>query len=219
MGAPTHLRTHAHRRSPPRTTARAASNTRRARPACTGAPPGRKAGAYLIQRGDRGGVPRADVRVERRRTLERLRAEPPAVHADRTRSHVSARMRGRPIPHAHTRARTQHVRSRVRRARIGDPFVRVASRMDTAYMHALGIHTLYICVFHRWMALRSERVALAHMPRISASSAPARDRTRMQGHTRVPIYMPRLCVDICTHIVHDVCVGYIFRRICPHVRT
>ena len=39
-------------------------------------------GAYLGQRGDRGGVPRADVRVERRRREERLRAEPPAVDAD-----------------------------------------------------------------------------------------------------------------------------------------
>ena len=38
-------------------------------------------GAYLGQRGDRGGVPRADVRVERRRRVERLRAEPPAVDA------------------------------------------------------------------------------------------------------------------------------------------
>jgi hypothetical protein len=44
------------------------------------------------------------------------------------RSHVSAPMRGRPIAHAHTRARgrTQHVG--VRRARIGDPFVGVARR-------------------------------------------------------------------------------------------
>ena len=39
-------------------------------------------GAYRLQRGDRGGVPRADVRVERRRRGERLRAEPPAVDAD-----------------------------------------------------------------------------------------------------------------------------------------
>ena len=41
-----------------------------------------ESGAYLGQRGDRGGVPRADVRVERRRRVERLRAEPPAVDAD-----------------------------------------------------------------------------------------------------------------------------------------
>jgi hypothetical protein len=76
------------------------------------APPGRKGGAYPGQRGDRGGVPRADVRVERRRRVERLRAEPPVVHADRTRSHVSARMRARPIAHTHacTRARA-HGRS------------------------------------------------------------------------------------------------------------
>ena len=45
------------------------------------AAPGRKGGAYRGQRGDTSGVPRADVRVERRRRLERLRAEPRAVHA------------------------------------------------------------------------------------------------------------------------------------------
>ena len=51
-----------------------------------GRPQGRAAraesGAYVGQRGDRRGVPRADVRVERRRREERLRAEPPAVDAD-----------------------------------------------------------------------------------------------------------------------------------------
>ena len=41
-----------------------------------------ESGAYIVQRGDRRGVPRADVRVERRRRLERLPAEPPAVDAD-----------------------------------------------------------------------------------------------------------------------------------------
>ncbi len=114
-------------------TARAASTTRRSasrprwRPARAG-----KGGAYSVQIGDRRGVPRADVRVERRRRLERLRAEPRRVDADGGRSHVSARMRARPIAHARARAWTQHVR-------------------------ACGAS--------------------------SASSAPARDRTRMQEHT------------------------------------
>jgi hypothetical protein len=49
-----------------------------------------KGGAYPGQRGDRGGVPRADVRVERRRPRERLRAEPSTVHADGTRTCVGA---------------------------------------------------------------------------------------------------------------------------------
>jgi hypothetical protein len=40
MRVPTRLHTNTHRRLPPRTTARAAPNIRRARPACTGAPPG-----------------------------------------------------------------------------------------------------------------------------------------------------------------------------------
>jgi hypothetical protein len=99
--------------------------------------PGRKGGAYIVPRDDRRSVPRADVRVECRRIVERLRAEPPAVHADGTRSHASAWMRGRPIAHANTRARarTQHVRACVRRARIGDPFVGVARR---ACMHHIS---------------------------------------------------------------------------------
>jgi hypothetical protein len=109
-----------------------------------------------------------------------------------------ARMCRRGCAHKHTRARarTQHVGACVRRARIGDPFVRVASRTWNVdiFMHHLDIHCM--CVLHRWMALKREPVALAHMPRISASSAPAHDRTRMQEHTRVPIYMPRLCLDI-----------------------
>jgi hypothetical protein len=37
---------------------------------------------------------------------------PPAVHAGGRRSHVSARMRGTPIAHAHTRARTDAARAR-----------------------------------------------------------------------------------------------------------
>ena len=77
-----------------------------------GAPPAAEGGAYPGQRGDRGGVPRADVRVERRRRLERLRAEPPAVHADgkalaRFGADASA-------PGAHARARA-HGRTRAAR--------------------------------------------------------------------------------------------------------
>jgi hypothetical protein len=109
MRGPTRLRTHTRTRAsavPPRTPARAASTTRRARPACGGAPPSRNGGAYFVQRDDTRGVPLADVRVERRRRPERLRAEPHTVDAGGRRSHVSARMRGRHIAHAHTRAHT-----------------------------------------------------------------------------------------------------------------
>jgi hypothetical protein len=52
--------------------------------------PGRRGGAYISQRGDRSDVPRADVRVERTRLAESLRAEPPAVDAGGGRSHVTA---------------------------------------------------------------------------------------------------------------------------------
>ena len=48
-----------------------------------------KSGAYPGQRGDARGVPRADVSVERRRNVERLRAESQAVvHASGKGSHV-----------------------------------------------------------------------------------------------------------------------------------
>jgi hypothetical protein len=111
VGAHTRARASA---APPRTTARVASTTRRARPARGGAPArAEKGGAYIVQRGDRGGVPRADVRVERRRLLEHLRAEPSAVHADGERGHVSARVRGRPIAYEHARAHGRSTWARV----------------------------------------------------------------------------------------------------------
>ena len=44
--------------------------------------PAAESGAYPKKRSHRRGVPRADVRVEHRRPVERLRAEPHAVHAD-----------------------------------------------------------------------------------------------------------------------------------------
>ena len=61
-------------------------------------------GAYLGQRGDRGGVPRADVRVERRRRVERLRAENATLGGGVRCSHASARRRARP---RHTRQRSR----------------------------------------------------------------------------------------------------------------
>jgi hypothetical protein len=77
----------------------------------------------------------------------------------------------------------------------------------------------YLCIPVRVpsMALRRERIALAHMPRMSASSARARVRTRTQEHTHVPIHMPGLGIDIYIYIyiVHEVCVRYIYRRTYP----
>ncbi len=109
MRMPTRLRTHARRHG----AQRPASHRRpgRARPASVARRPGRKGGAYLVQPGDTRGVPRADVRVKRPRSVERLRPEPPAVHAGGRRSHVSARMRGRPVARAHTDAARARVRA------------------------------------------------------------------------------------------------------------
>ena len=68
--------------------------------------------AYPVQRGDGRGVPRADVRVERRRGTERLRAEPPAVNRRREGARTCRRgcVRAQ-VWHTrtHARARKQHV--------------------------------------------------------------------------------------------------------------
>ncbi len=60
---------------PPRMTAAPHRRPAERVPPAVARRPGRKGGAYPLQRGDRGGVPRADVRVERRRPMERLRAD------------------------------------------------------------------------------------------------------------------------------------------------
>jgi hypothetical protein len=73
-----------------------------------------ESGAYPEQRRHRRGVPRADVRVERRRPVERLRAEPHAVHADGKcskirREHTCVRVRAAHTPapkHTNTHTRT-----------------------------------------------------------------------------------------------------------------
>ncbi len=78
MCVPTRLRTHARahrRRRRAQRRRRAASTTRPRLSRRGGTARGRRGGAYPGQRGDRGGVPRTDVRVERRRREECLRAE------------------------------------------------------------------------------------------------------------------------------------------------
>jgi hypothetical protein len=61
-------------------------------------------GAYVGQVRDLRGVPRADVRFEGRRQVERLRAENATLGGGGKCSHASARMRAR--PRTHTSART-----------------------------------------------------------------------------------------------------------------
>ncbi len=75
--------------------------------------PGRKGGAYIVQRGYRRRVPRADVRVKRRRQAERLRAEPPAVNRRREGARMCRRGCVRARSHTRTRARTDTARGRV----------------------------------------------------------------------------------------------------------
>jgi hypothetical protein len=95
--------------------------------------PGRK-GAYIGQVHDTRGVPRADVRVERRSRLERLRAE--AARGPRRRD-ARARFERRCVraetrPHPRARTSAQHVRASGAHARIGDPTLHVATRRDVA---------------------------------------------------------------------------------------
>ncbi len=78
---------------------------------------GRKGGAHIGQVGDTRGVPHADVRVERRRRVERLASR--ATRGPR-RQHALACVGAvawapnRTRTHARARAQTQHVRARVR---------------------------------------------------------------------------------------------------------
>jgi hypothetical protein len=149
-------------------------------------------------------------------------SHPRSTPTSRARMCRRERVGARSHTRTRTRARTDAARGRACAAGPHRRSVRPCSYAHgCSYMHELGIHPLNMCVFHRWMALRSKRVALAHRPRVSASSAPAHDRTRMQEHTRATIYISGLCVDIYIYIyiVHDVGVGYISRRTYPRMRT
>jgi hypothetical protein len=166
MRVPTRLRTHAQARIG---SAAAHNGPRRTDDPAERVPPaaarrsGRRGGAYPVQRGDTCRVPRADVRVERRRRVERLQAEPPANHADGGRAHVSARMRVRPIAHAHTRAPGRSTCARV----CGGPASAIRSSVKPdahgcRYMDEARIYLLCLCVSHRSMALRRDRVTRTH---------------------------------------------------------
>ncbi len=81
--------------------------------------PTAESGAYPEQKRHSRGVPRTDVFVERRRQLERLRAEPHVVHADEKCSHVRRRHTcASPCAHAcaetHTHTHT-HTRTHARK--------------------------------------------------------------------------------------------------------
>ncbi len=90
---------------PPRTTARAASTTRRARPPAVVRRRAEKA-AHTWSMFDTEAVFHAPMfALNADAALNACEPRPPAVDAaDGRRSHVSARMRARPIAHAHTRA-------------------------------------------------------------------------------------------------------------------
>ncbi len=93
-------------------------------------------------------------------------------------------MRARTIADAHTRARTDAARGRacVRRARIGDPFVRVASRVDTATcMHWVYIICVCACSIDGWRY---------------KESAPHSHTCRAFAHRQRPHAIARACNNI-----------------------
>ena len=111
-----------------------------------------ESGAYVGQRGDSRGVPRADVRVERRREGECLRAEPPAVDADgkaparfgadawapnrtRTRAHTDAHVRRvcTPIPTSSQQYTYTYM------------YIRAIYVYNTIYCNIMNRH-IYVCI-------------------------------------------------------------------------
>jgi hypothetical protein len=168
-----------------------ASNIGRARP-LHGAPPA-ESGAYIGQRGDRGGVPCADVRVERRRD-EHLRAEPRGVYTDGWGSCVSTRntcapdrTRTRGCTRTHTWAHTWGTLASVIRS------AWISIHACTCISHAYEYYTAFV-ICAASIASERERVAIAHMPGRAVSSAHARKHASVmqQHYIYIRIYIGRV---------------------------
>jgi hypothetical protein len=219
-------RARAHRRSPPRTTARAASTTGRGCPACGGAPLGPKA-AHTPANVVTAAVFHAP--------MSALNAEATANACEPSHPRSTPMERARTVrqgcfgaqSHTHTRALTDAARGRVCAAGPHRRPVHRCSqpRMDIdSCMHCVYIHCVCACSIDGWpyeeSAPHSRTCrALAHRHRPHAI---ARDRTRTQEHTRAPIYIPGLCVDIYIHLYTctlDVCVGHTCRRTYPRAHV
>ncbi len=155
-----------------------------ARPSASGTPAvaRRRAegGAYLGQRGDRGGVPRADVRVELRRHVERLRTE--AARGPRRRNGLAWFGADTGAQkHAPTHARE----CRARTHWWSDPPCSYAHRCS--YVHLLRLAMPYVCVFHRRGVMKRERRPRAHAVQSRIVSTRTRPRvcaSVKQQHTR-----------------------------------
>jgi hypothetical protein len=122
-------------------------------------------------------------------------------------------LRGRRITHAHTRARarTQHVGARVRRARIGDPFVCVARRMDIdTCMHHVSIYICYTsaCSIDGWP--NKESAPRSHTCRVLAHRRRPHAIARLRNNTHAyPFtYSDFASIDICMYTLStiEICV-------------
>jgi hypothetical protein len=153
VGARENLRTHVPTRLRKRRSRRAQRSAPHRRPAERVPPRWRAAwvGPYRVHVRHRRGVPRADVCVERRRLVERLRAVTPAVDADGTRWHMSACVGTR--SHTCTRARTDAARGRVCAAgphrRSGRRDSQTRMEIDTCIHHG-SINCVCACSIDGW---------------------------------------------------------------------
>jgi hypothetical protein len=110
----------------------------------TQTPNSMRASTHSHARGDACGVPRADVRVEHRRLLERLRAEQHAVHAAGECEHIRSRTCALKHPQACARTHMdEHVGVSMQQARIVGTLVCLAISMDidmcTCHVHGYDI--------------------------------------------------------------------------------
>jgi hypothetical protein len=165
--------------APPRTTARAASTTRRTRPARGGALPGPEAAHTSANE-----VTRAVFHAP----MFALNADaywnacepshPRSTPTEGARMCRRGYMRAQSHAHARARARTQQVDACVRRSRMGDPFILVASRkkVDTC-MHHVSICNVCACSID------------------SVTKRACRTRTHAAYENRqIPLVIARVCI-------------------------
>ncbi len=142
---------------------------------------GPEGGAYNVHVRHGRGVPRADVRVEHRRLVERLRAEPHAVHAIGKRSHGSARIRVRPHPHPQARTHARTTCARTWRAHASAIRLPCSYAHGCSYVHVLCLSIPYLCVIHRSGLMERERRTRAYAVQSRIVGPRTRPHVRASG--------------------------------------
>jgi hypothetical protein len=194
MRVPTGLPTHTRARAsavPPRTPARAASTTRpsasRLRWRAARAEKAAHTYSNVVTRAVFH-APMFELNADAMKNA--CRAEPPAVDADGTRSHVSARMRGRPIEHAHARARTQHVGAFEAVQPHARPYPSLAQVHTYIYVHTMYIYT-YICIYtYTYTHIHTDKTPSVRAAIPTHGDARTCARLRLRTHARARIGGP-----------------------------